>query len=71
MVLKRGFTVFHYNAMFQLFSENVHALDVTQIASTSTQSVEQSAKRRRLESGWEALRNFIASAGQSPKLVPW
>lgn len=57
--------------LLQLFADNVQAIDVTQISGTGSHSGEHSAKRRRLESGWEAIRNIISTAGQSPKIVPW
>ena len=59
----------------QLFTEGSQAIEVTQLSfSAADEDGNQPGpgpKRRRLESGWEAIRTFIDKAGQSPRLIPW
>ena len=61
-----------YFLFIQLFSSTSDIIEVTQTAGGSgdTQSGPR-AKKRRLESGWAAVRDFIAAAGQTVKLIPW
>ena len=68
--LKAGFTVLCLHYIFKLFSTNSDVIEVTQTGGGDTQSGPR-AKKRRLESGWAAVRDFITTAGQTVKLIPW
>ena len=60
--------------VFQLFSTGVHAIDVTQASfagERSTQPAGPAAKKRRLESGWQALRQAIIQHGHRFTVIPW
>ena len=53
----------------QLFTGEANILEVTQTATLSQEG--RSAKKRRLESGWSAVRDILVSAGQAPYVIPW
>ncbi|KAL4233541.1 hypothetical protein ACF0H5_008221 [Mactra antiquata] len=70
--LQDKFVALSVDVCQQLFSESSHIIEVTQLSMTGTSSHSgPGTKKRRLESGWEEIRNFISSAGQSVKMVPW
>ncbi|XP_060578238.1 serine-protein kinase ATM-like [Ruditapes philippinarum] len=70
--LKLAFVDLAVDVCQQIFSESSHMIEVTQISCTGSDGqTGPSAKKRRLESGWDSIRNFIISAGQTPKMVPW
>ncbi|XP_053392108.1 serine-protein kinase ATM-like, partial [Mercenaria mercenaria] len=70
--LKQAFVDLAVDVCQQIFSESSHTIEVTQISCTGSDGqTGPSAKKRRLESGWNSIRNFISSAGQTPKMVSW
>lgn len=54
-------------SFYQLFLENVSSIDVTQI---STQQG-PGAKKRRLESGWCYVLEFLSDRDQHLQMIPW
>ena len=66
------FKVYYITTNFdsiQLFTGEANILEVTQTATLSQEG--RSAKKRRLESGWSAVRDILVSAGQAPYVIPW
>ncbi len=53
---------------WQIFADNTSTLEVTQVATQSTQG---SVKRRKLESGWQMLRDSISQHGKYNTMIPW
>lgn len=53
----------------QLFETNVEELEITQTEDSSSDGPR--SKKRRIESGWHAIRDNLTSFGQSLQLVPW
>ncbi|XP_060082468.1 serine-protein kinase ATM-like [Ylistrum balloti] len=53
----------------QLFEVDSRELEITQVEESSDQGPR--SKKRRLESGWHAIRDNLSSLGQSQQLVPW
>ncbi|XP_033740359.1 serine-protein kinase ATM-like [Pecten maximus] len=53
----------------QLFEADSRELEITQIEESSDERPR--SKKRRLESGWHAIRDNLTSLGQSQQLVPW
>ncbi|KAJ8314521.1 hypothetical protein KUTeg_006671 [Tegillarca granosa] len=51
----------------QLFSNSSQILEVTQLQSTQ----EPERKKRRIESGWTAVREIIIATGQTTQIIPW
>lgn len=54
-------------SLYQLFLENVSSIDVTQI---STQQG-PGTKKRRLESGWCYVLEFLSDREQHLQMIPW
>lgn len=54
-------------SLYQLFLENVSSIDVTQI---STQQG-PGTKKRRLESGWCYVLEFLSDRDQHLQMIPW
>ncbi|XP_021355309.1 serine-protein kinase ATM-like isoform X2 [Mizuhopecten yessoensis] len=53
----------------QLFEADSRELEITQVEQSSEEGPR--SKKRRLESGWYAIRDNLTSLGQSQQLVPW
>lgn len=56
------------NFVLQLFSKTSSVIEITQI---STAGIQSGSKKRRLESGWGALRDIITETGQNAQVIPW
>ncbi|KAK3593829.1 hypothetical protein CHS0354_011431 [Potamilus streckersoni] len=69
-VLKPDFINLAVDVCHQLFNETSQLIEVTQLGSGDTQGG-SGLKKRRLESGWAAVRDFITSAGHMHQVVPW
>ncbi|KAL3883922.1 hypothetical protein ACJMK2_030148 [Sinanodonta woodiana] len=69
-VLKPDFINLAVDVCHQLFNEASQLIEVTQIGSGDTQGG-SGLKKRRIESGWAAVRDFITSAGHILKVTPW
>ncbi|KAK6170767.1 hypothetical protein SNE40_019079 [Patella caerulea] len=58
------------NVCHQIFDQTTHNIDVTQLPSTNDESG-LPAKKRRLESGWSALRDIIYKLSNTMQIIPW
>ncbi|XP_052812043.1 serine-protein kinase ATM-like isoform X2 [Mya arenaria] len=74
-ILKPAFVNLAVDVCQQIFTEGSHTIEVTQLSLPENEEEGTQPgprpKRRRLESGWEAIRGFIITSGQTAKLIPW
>ncbi|XP_064597040.1 serine-protein kinase ATM-like [Liolophura sinensis] len=67
-ILKPAYLELIADLCHQLFTEQPGCIEVTQVSSLDGGP---GVKKRRLESGWSALRDAISSTGRTMQTVPW
>ncbi|XP_006815117.1 serine-protein kinase ATM-like [Saccoglossus kowalevskii] len=68
--LKENYVSLAADVCHQIFSEKTTEIEVTQMTFVNTQPGSRS-KRRRLESGWEMIRDALTQQGHMTETIPW
>ncbi|XP_072019634.1 serine-protein kinase ATM-like [Amphiura filiformis] len=71
MLFKPNYVDLAADICHQIFADDTSSLEVTQVATQSTSQNQGSVKRRKLESGWQMLRDYISQHGNYNTMIPW